>query len=214
MLIADSSFSFLCFQKNNWRPTVTSEESNTPLWNSYLLEHSSAVIDQSHVIPKFSKRKCADASDIRKELSFPGFYVYGMFLSNRRDMPRSTDMALLTKLNLEYTHRPWGSVSRSTSIFVVCHFHCGTISSPWITIRWRRGSGTLNTEHGVTDESEAIYGYAEMLALFQSLHVVINNRENSVGGGSISLQPPPISSLWARIYGEWQNSHSSFPIEN
>ena len=65
--------------------------------------------------------------------------------------------------------------------------------------------GTLCTEHGVTDEFEATYGYnfnsrppgpsaawyADMLALFQSLNVVINNRENNVGGGGIPFQPPP-----------------------
>lgn len=65
--------------------------------------------------------------------------------------------------------------------------------------------GTLNTEHGVTDEFQATYGYsfdsgpigpgatwyADMLALFQSLHVVINNSNRTVGGGGTPLQPPP-----------------------
>ncbi len=65
--------------------------------------------------------------------------------------------------------------------------------------------GTVNTEHGVTDEFQAAYGYAfssgrtgpgaawysDMLTLFQSLHVVINNRNNTVGGGGTPLQPPP-----------------------
>jgi hypothetical protein len=65
--------------------------------------------------------------------------------------------------------------------------------------------GTVNTEHGVTHEFRAAYGYAfdsrppgpgavwyaDMLALFQSLHIVINNRNTTVGGGGIPLQPPP-----------------------
>ena len=65
--------------------------------------------------------------------------------------------------------------------------------------------GTVNTEHGVTDEFQAAYGYAfnsgpnesgaawyaDMLALFQALHVVINNSNTTVGGGGIPLQPPP-----------------------
>lgn len=65
--------------------------------------------------------------------------------------------------------------------------------------------GTVNAEDGVTDEFKTTYGYAfnsgptgpggawytDMLTLFQSLHVVINNRENTVGGGGIPLQPPP-----------------------
>jgi hypothetical protein len=65
--------------------------------------------------------------------------------------------------------------------------------------------GTFNTEHGVTDEFQATYGYAfndrppgpaaawyaDMLAIFQSLHVVINNRNDSIGGGGTPLQPPP-----------------------
>jgi hypothetical protein len=52
--------------------------------------------------------------------------------------------------------------------------------------------GTVGTGHGVTDEFQAAYGYAfssnstspgavwyaNMLALFQSLHVVINNRHH------------------------------------
>jgi hypothetical protein len=64
--------------------------------------------------------------------------------------------------------------------------------------------GTVNTEHGVNDEFEVAYGYpfnagptgpgaawyADMLALFQSLHVVVNNRNNTVGGGGTPLQPP------------------------
>jgi hypothetical protein len=68
--------------------------------------------------------------------------------------------------------------------------------------------GTVNTEHGVTDEFQAAYGYAfnsvstgpgaawhaDMLALFRSLHVVINNSNRTVGGGGTPLQPlpPPI----------------------
>jgi hypothetical protein len=65
--------------------------------------------------------------------------------------------------------------------------------------------GTINTEHGVTDEFKAAYGYpftsrptgpgaawyADMLALFQSLHVVINNSNRTVGGGGTPLQPTP-----------------------
>ena len=64
--------------------------------------------------------------------------------------------------------------------------------------------GTVGTEHGVTDEFQVAYGYpfnsnstgpgaawyADMLAIFQSLHVVINNRNNTVGGGGTPLQPP------------------------
>lgn len=65
--------------------------------------------------------------------------------------------------------------------------------------------GTMNTEHGVTDEFQAAYGYAfdsgptgpgaawyvDMLTLFQSLHIVINNSNRTVGGGGTPLQPPP-----------------------
>lgn len=65
--------------------------------------------------------------------------------------------------------------------------------------------GTIDTEHGVTEEFERTYGYpfnsnstglgaqwyADLLALFQSLHVVINNSESSIGGGGTPLQPPP-----------------------
>lgn len=65
--------------------------------------------------------------------------------------------------------------------------------------------GTFNTEHGVTDEFEVEYGYPfgsrppgsgtdwynDMLALFQSLRVVINNSNTTIGGGGTSLQPPP-----------------------
>lgn len=65
--------------------------------------------------------------------------------------------------------------------------------------------GTINTEHGVMAEFQSTYGYAfnstatgegaewyaDMLALFQSLHVVINNSESSIGGGGTPLQPPP-----------------------
>ena len=65
--------------------------------------------------------------------------------------------------------------------------------------------GTLNTEHGVTDEFEATYGYpfgstasgpgavwyADMLTIFQSLRVVINNSNKTIGGGGTRLQPPP-----------------------
>jgi len=61
------------------------------------------------------------------------------------------------------------------------------------------------TEHGVTDQFQTAYGYAfnsgptgpgaawyaDMLAIFQSLHVVINNRQSTVGGGGTPLQPPP-----------------------
>lgn len=68
---------------------------------------------------------------------------------------------------------------------------------------WNRG--TVNTEHGVTDEFQTAYGYsfgsgptglgaawyADMLALFQSLRVVINNCDDSIGGGGTPLQPPP-----------------------
>jgi hypothetical protein len=71
--------------------------------------------------------------------------------------------------------------------------------------------GTVCTEHGVTDEFQTAYGYAfdsgptgpgaawyaDMLAIFQSLHVVINNRQSTVGGGGTPLQspPPPICSI-------------------
>ncbi len=65
--------------------------------------------------------------------------------------------------------------------------------------------GTMGTEHGVTDEFQAAYGYAfdsratglgaawyaDMLALFRALHVVINNSNSTVGGGGTPLQPPP-----------------------
>jgi hypothetical protein len=65
--------------------------------------------------------------------------------------------------------------------------------------------GTVGVEPGVTDEFKTAYGYpfspgstgpgaawyADMLVLFQSLHVVINNRNDTVGGGGIPLQPPP-----------------------
>jgi hypothetical protein len=65
--------------------------------------------------------------------------------------------------------------------------------------------GTIGTEHGVTDEFEAAYGYhfisgpsgpgaawyADLLALFQSLRVVINNSNTTIGGGGTPLQPPP-----------------------
>jgi hypothetical protein len=65
--------------------------------------------------------------------------------------------------------------------------------------------GTVNTEHGVTDEFEAAYGYsfssgpsgpgaewyADMLTLFQSLRIVINNSNRTIGGGGTPLQPPP-----------------------
>ena len=65
--------------------------------------------------------------------------------------------------------------------------------------------GTVGTEHGVTDEFQATYGYpfdtdgsgsgaawyADMLVLFQSLRVVINNRNDTIGGGGTPLQPPP-----------------------
>jgi len=64
--------------------------------------------------------------------------------------------------------------------------------------------GTVGTEHGVTDEFQLAYGYAfdsnstssgatwyaDMLALFQSLRIVINNRNNTIGGGGIPLQSP------------------------
>ncbi len=65
--------------------------------------------------------------------------------------------------------------------------------------------GTVGMEHGVTDEFQAAYGYAfgfgptgpgaawyaDMLTLFQSLRVVINNSKNSIGGGGTPLQTPP-----------------------
>jgi hypothetical protein len=65
--------------------------------------------------------------------------------------------------------------------------------------------GTVGTEHGVTDEFQTAYGYsfgsgptgpgatwyADMLALFQSLRVVINNSNRTMGGGGTPLQPPP-----------------------
>ena len=63
--------------------------------------------------------------------------------------------------------------------------------------------GTVCTEHGVTNEFQAEYGYvfesgpngpgaawyADMLALFQALNVVINNGQNTIGGGGTPLQP-------------------------
>ena len=65
--------------------------------------------------------------------------------------------------------------------------------------------GTMNTEYGVTEEFQATYGYAfnatstgpgaawyaDLLTLFQSLHIVINNSNKTVGGGGTPLQPPP-----------------------
>jgi hypothetical protein len=65
--------------------------------------------------------------------------------------------------------------------------------------------GTIGTEHGVTDEFEAAYGYpynavpsgpsvawyTDLLTLFQSLRVVINNSNSTTGGGGTPLQPPP-----------------------
>jgi len=64
--------------------------------------------------------------------------------------------------------------------------------------------GTLGTEHGVTEEFESTYGYSfnaqpkgstsqwynDLLLLFQSLHIVINNSNRTIGGGGIPLQPP------------------------
>lgn len=64
--------------------------------------------------------------------------------------------------------------------------------------------GTLNTEHGVTDEFQVAYGYSfdsrpgsagdawykDMVTLFQSLRVVINNGNTTIGGGGTPLQPP------------------------
>ena len=71
--------------------------------------------------------------------------------------------------------------------------------------------GTVGTEHGVTDEFEATYGYpfnigpsgpgaawySDMLTLFQSLRVVINNSNKTIGGGGTPLQPPapPLCSI-------------------
>ncbi|CAF1497258.1 unnamed protein product, partial [Adineta ricciae] len=65
--------------------------------------------------------------------------------------------------------------------------------------------GTISTEHGVTDEFQNVYGYSfnsgstgpgaawynDLLALFQSLRVVINNSNTTIGGGGTPLQPPP-----------------------
>lgn len=65
--------------------------------------------------------------------------------------------------------------------------------------------GTVNTEYGVTDEFQVAYGYrfnsgptgpgaawyADMLTLFQSLRVVINNSKDTIGGEGTPLQPPP-----------------------
>ena len=65
--------------------------------------------------------------------------------------------------------------------------------------------GTIGTEHGVTDEFQAAYGYPfnaipkgsstawynNLITPFQSLQVVINNHKNSMGGGGTLLQPPP-----------------------
>lgn len=67
-----------------------------------------------------------------------------------------------------------------------------------------RNRGTFNAEHGVLDEFQAAYGYAfdtvstgpgaawfaDLVNLFQALHIVINNSENTIGGGGIPLQPP------------------------
>ena len=71
--------------------------------------------------------------------------------------------------------------------------------------------GTVGTEHGVTDEFQVAYGYpfdsrsngtgstwyADMLALFQSLRVIINNSNKTIGGGGTPLQPPapPLCSI-------------------
>lgn len=68
-------------------------------------------------------------------------------------------------------------------------------------------STSINTEHGVTDEFAAAYGYSfrvtsaavgpaaawysDQLALFRALHVVTSNGPASPGGGGAPLQPPP-----------------------
>ncbi len=77
--------------------------------------------------------------------------------------------------------------------------------------------GTVCTEHGVTDEFQATYGYAfdsgptssgaawyaDMLALFQALHVVINNHQNTIGGGGTPLQrlAPPVCHVGVQSSG-------------
>ncbi|CAF1646122.1 unnamed protein product, partial [Didymodactylos carnosus] len=77
--------------------------------------------------------------------------------------------------------------------------------------------GTVCTEHGVTDEFQVAYGYAfdsgptglgaawyaDMLALFQALHVVINNRQNTIGGGGTPLQSlaPPVCPVGVQSSG-------------
>jgi hypothetical protein len=67
---------------------------------------------------------------------------------------------------------------------------------------WYRG--TICTEHGVTDEFQAAWGFPfnanpgdmffdDLLLIFQSLAVVANNGPNTIGGGGAPLQPlaPP-----------------------
>ena len=40
-------------------------------------------------------------------------------------------------------------------------------------------------------EGEGGAWYDDLLALFQSLHIVINNSNKKISGGVIPLQPPP-----------------------
>jgi hypothetical protein len=81
---------------------------------------------------------------------------------------------------------------------------------------WYRG--TFCTEHGVTDEFYAAYGfsfnvdnsttvpqetqwYADLLALFRSLQIVSNNGPNSIGGGGDPVQPlaPPFCNYTSTV---------------
>ena len=72
----------------------------------------------------------------------------------------------------------------------------------------RAGGGAFCAEHGVNEEVEELFGYsiriekpltpaqggalfADLVAIFQALAVVVNNAPGSVGGGGSGRQPPP-----------------------
>lgn len=64
---------------------------------------------------------------------------------------------------------------------------------------------TINTEHGVTDEFQAAWGFPfaagasgsggawfqDVAALFKALQIVTSNAPSSPGGGGTPLLPPP-----------------------
>ena len=71
-----------------------------------------------------------------------------------------------------------------------------------------QGGGAFCAEHGVNDEVLQTYGYSiaiedpltptqggplywDLVYIFQSLNVVINNGPESVGGGGVPRRPPP-----------------------